>query len=83
MFLKHPMSGKLVGATGRSPLHRWNLGNIILGLFSPTVFITDRHRMSARHPMSGKPLVRWNAYRTNSARPAKRHRMFLKHPMSG
>jgi len=27
------------------------------GLFSPTGFIMDRHRMSARHPMSGKTLV--------------------------
>jgi len=92
------MSGKLVGATCLSPLHRWNLGNIIFGantsvypydvgddvemlgncvlllgriIMRPyefyncktnfetlTVFITVRHRMSARHPMSGKLLVR-------------------------
>jgi len=67
----------LVGATGRLLLHRWNFGNTILGLFSPTVFITDRHRMSGRHPMSGKTLVWWNTFGANSARPAKRHRMFF------
>jgi len=42
-----------------------------------------RHRMSARHPMSGNPLVRSNAIEIIGDSPAERHRMFLKHPMSG
>ena len=33
MFAKHPMFENPCRGDRRSPLHRWNLGNIILGLF--------------------------------------------------
>jgi len=40
-----------------------------------------RHRMSARHPMSGKPMFEMRLW-TKGDGTAKRYRMFSKHPMS-